>query len=522
MLTFHTSLAHPRGYRGFPIPHVLHPTSVGRPQCNQFYILTRHTREGSVDPHVVHSTLPPFATPAQAAATSTPVLGLAPSGSCILFLCSGPARIDDAQSVAARQGILVWPIDKYQGGESHNILRDDVRAAIRHACLSVEAGGSGLVRAAHLASPCRSFSPLRVDCPLRLVDDPMGKEAPEEFQSYIQAENKIIKFCAEIFDILVDRSCPVTWENPPDLSQQGTPWHWPERAHLASLWHTPVIARLRARSPMVTVTAAMCRFGSAYRKYFTILAPAYLQAALAVLENKHCPASDDHAHHLPAIGCTADGSSHAELSGRYPCLLNAAILQVLTWQPRPSGNLDARPGAVSHGIQLSPELAQAVSAARHQPAGFASLRNMDHASEEELWRTALPDVRAMAAALAPPKTDANRRVWDGQGDWRTLVPLAPPGDISLSQLIGSDNLNRWEAYLAKYQEAFDAVRAGREPRAPGEFVLREDDLPTWARGIVWDCEDPTRCQPVRASTATTAVRGARQLNRRGSAASQSN
>eukprot|EP00966_Prymnesium_polylepis_P063627 1475750-Prymnesium_polylepis.1 len=35
----------------------------------------------------------------------------------------------------------------------------------------------------------------------------------------------------------------------------------------------------------------------------------------------------------------------------------------------------------------------------------------------------------------------------------------------------------------------------------------------FARGLVWDCPDPSDCRPVRRSTRDTAFPGARQLDR---------
>lgn len=449
----------------------------------------------------------------QAAPNPATTSGCVPTSPCILFLFSGPARNGDAVSLGLLRDLYVWAVDKHQGGEQHDVLRPGVRDAIRHACLSVEAGGSGVVRAAHLASPCRSFSPLRVDLPLRLVDDPMGDDAPLEFQAYIKRENLLISFCAEIFRAMVERSCPVTWENPPDLSVPDTPWFWPERAHLASLWHTPVVARIRAEAPTVTVTAAMCRFGSPYRKYFTLLAPAYMQRALIPFADMFCPANGAHRWHVPAKGTSEQGESHAENAGQYPPLLNAALLDALSWQPSQPGSGALPPGAVGHGAALSPDIVEAVRLASQQPSGFCSIRNLDHAADEQLWRTPLPDVRSMAAAMAPPPFKSCRVVWDGTGDWRALLPHAPRGPVSLSSLVGAVHLQRWEDYLSATQLAFDAIRAGQPFRSPGEFVLREEDLPEWARGVVWDCEDPANCRPVQASTAATPVAGARQVNR---------
>eukprot|EP00965_Chrysotila_dentata_P145976 4822659-Pleurochrysis_carterae.AAC.1 len=47
------------------------------------------------------------------------------------------------------------------------------------------------------------------------------------------------------------------------------------------------------------------------------------------------------------------------------------------------------------------------------------------------------------------------------------------------------------------------------------MVLGQELLQPWARGVVWDCRDPTTCAPVERSTRDTVLPGARQFDRGG-------
>lgn len=181
--------------------------------------------------------------------------------------------------------------------------------------------------------------------------------------------------------------------------------------------------------------------------------------------------------------------------------------------PSSSTPLPLEPGAIGHGARLAPPLQEAISAARHSPPHFASLRNIDHATPEELWETPLPDVLSMARLLAPTEQYAARRTWDGRGDWRRWLPDAPAGDISLAMLVGEENLRRWHRYVEATQAAFDALKAGAVATHPGDFVIKESDLPAWAQGVVWNAEDPARCVPVARSTRHTVFPGERQVDR---------
>ncbi|KAL1523065.1 hypothetical protein AB1Y20_018025 [Prymnesium parvum] len=58
-------------------------------------------------------------------------------------------------------------------------------------------------------------------------------------------------------------------------------------------------------------------------------------------------------------------------------------------------------GRVTDGPALDTRVRAAVEAARQIPVGFASYRNLRHASEGELWRETLPRLRELARGLQP-------------------------------------------------------------------------------------------------------------------------
>lgn len=549
----------------------------------------------------------------------------------VLWLCAGRAHRDDITAVADARGVRVLPIDILRGGPAHDIRRAAVSQELRQLCAASLADGRPVVVAAHIASPCRSFSPLNAGLRLRTVDSPDGDHAPADFDAYIRAENAIIAECTFVASTLMERGSPVTWENSPVLGRKGVPWYWKDRRDCASLWHTTALRRLAAEYPVTRVTAAMCRFGSKYRKYFTILAPTRMQSTLTPLVGRWCPGvGARHACHPPAQGFDQRGVSRATEAGQYPRALNEFLLDALMieggwpagvaqadaarqWQrsegpdgPRltplpgtpPSADAlsegsdgevasssedessdhptlaahivstadqsalatstmgsasaagvatpqpalkahgpartavgDARAaegGRVTDGPQLDAWTRAAVEAARKVPVGFASYRNLRAATEEELWLEPLPQLRDMARGLQPSAhapthvalrpsdptdTPSVRIQWDGQGDWRNLVSGAPAHAVTLTELVGAENLHSWQAYLTRSQAAFDAIRGGSRYVTPGDYVLRREVLPVWAQAFVWDTGDAENCHPVTRSDRHTVFPGDRQVDR---------
>lgn len=508
----------------------------------------------------------------------------------ILWLCAGRAHRHDIIAVAKERGVRVLAIDIRRGGDAHDLRAPAVQRHLRALCAARRPDGAPVVVGAHIASPCRSFSPLNAGLGLRTVRAPDGEAAPADFAAYIEAENVIISECAYVAGTLMDRGAPVMWENSPYLGTEGVPWYWAARKDCASLWHTTPVRRLAAAHSVVRVTAAMCRFGSDFRKYFTILAPARMRPVLRPLVGRWCPGVGNlHGRHPAAEGFDSEGHSRAAAAGQYPKALNEFLLDAIIaeggsaafsrrgddlcrcdtqgCEPTEDGSdgahsadehscadgalatssgseasdadVSRRPGDggsvvrpqgvqgghVTDGPGLGADIQAAVEAARHAPAGFSSFRNLRPATEEELWREPMPQLRELAQALRPASdpgysendlthpSGEGRIQWDGRADWRALVRGAPDGSVTLEQLVGSENLRRWTAYMEKVQTAFTAIQGGRQFESPGEYVLRQEALPVWAQPFVWDTGDPDNCQPVVRSDRDTVFPGRRQVDR---------
>ena len=82
----------------------------------------------------------------------------------------------------------------------------------------------------------------------------------------------------------------------------------------------------------------------------------------------------------------------------------------------------------------------------------------------------------------------------------------------MAALIGHAKQTAWRDYLRLYQHAFDAVRANLPIPDPGEFVILQSELPTWASPFVWRATTQGDYLPVTRSTRHTHFPG-RMMNR---------
>lgn len=452
-------------------------------------------------------------------------------GPVLLVLPAGPSHIADMEHAAWSERARVLLIDVRLGGSSHDLLRTSVQRALVDLCRT-----PGAVSSAHFATDCRSFSPLNAHLGLRPPDDPDGLACPPEFRMFIRRQNRMIELCAALATILVSTGRGFTWENPPDLDipDGSRPWAWPAMGQrIASLWKTSWLRSLNNSFDLVLLHASMCMFGSSYRKFFGLLMPRSYHSTFASLDGRCCPKNGDHAAHVPAHGLDKDGHSSATLAGQYPWKLNLFLIQHHgkcapsfcapavahasapravsptsdavsdspgsdggePLAPSTDGTALGRQGLVSDGAALSTAIQGRIAQESDRPPGFSSYRNLLPATQSELFLTPLPSVRQMAARLAATAAAATapqhptRVQWDGRGNWRRLTSGAPAGNVSLLTLIGATALAAWDAYVGRYQAAFDAVRAGLPVTEPGEHLIRDVDLPQWARPFVWEASD---------------------------------
>lgn len=472
----------------------------------------------------------------------------------MLCVCAGGARPADIVRAAQHEHVCLLPIDIVRGGRTHDLRRPEVQAELVRLCQS------GVVSSAHFATDCSTFSPLNEDIGYRVPPDADGARAPPEFQRYVAQQNAMIVLCVTLATIIMDKGRPISWENPPRLDIEDTPWYWPEMSRrVSSLWHTSWLQTLMRSFSLHLVTASMCMFGSEYRKHFSLLLSHEFFPLAGMLEHMQCTGVGPHALHPPARGVDACGRFRAAQAGQYPWALCVLLVRMhahaitrrgatgvvaslsaiarrteppasdpdrhapdLETVARPSvvqrtDTMLVAPGAVCDSGSVTAALCALISDAAQNKAGFVSYRNLRAASEAELLATPLPSVVDMARRLAreasmQPPVPSDRIQWDGVSDWRRLVDGAPAGAISLAMLVGA-RLQDWRLYVAQQQTAFDCVRRGSKFRPPGDFVLLQSELPSWARLFVWVTEDESNCIPVVRSTRHTVFPGARQLDR---------
>ena len=136
---------------------------------------------------------------------------------------------------------------------------------------------------------------------------------------------------------------------------------------------------------------------------------------------------------------------------------------------------------------------QAVELALQQPPRYASLRNrlpIDQARLEKAAYRAPARTAPTARAAEPPP----RALWP-EG--------APEGPIAIEMLYPERYLSEVVPWLALADAAMATLAAGGQPQAVPTLTLRQEDMPPWARGIVWDTSDPLDCRPVRRSSRHT-------------------
>ena len=72
---------------------------------------------------------------------------------------------------------------------------------------------------------------------------------------------------------------------------------------------------------------------------------------------------------------------------------------------------------------------------------------------------------------------------------------------------------RVQPWMLLADAAAAALRAGRAAPSVPTVTITQDEMPTFARFVVWDCTDPADCRPVARSDRDTVFPGARQVDR---------
>ena len=135
------------------------------------------------------------------------------------------------------------------------------------------------------------------------------------------------------------------------------------------------------------------------------------------------------------------------------------------------------------------------------PPSFASLRNAVAADESELLRRSMRDDTEVAAHTSqrhpplPPRQP-------GQPFGRPPPNLGdlPRGPIAIQSLFLPGVWQRVLDWFVAADDAMEALLRG-EYTSPGTLVITQDEMQAWARGILWDCTDPSACVPTKPSSA---------------------
>lgn len=313
----------------------------------------------------------------------------------------------------------------------------------------------------------------------------------------------------------------VAWalENPADRGDSSSDAFWRRHMDHAPIFITAVMRSAAERTSASFRTFCQCSFGSKPQKWTTIMHAQCLDGVLSALDQHICRHGYE-AHEEQAHGLRPDGSSRSADSASYPPELNEFLAEALARWARSSAHTcspcepSAGGGLVADGPQLGESVREACDSARLAPARFASRRNLRPSPASQLRREAYPgdlhlppssskppSARRPPPPRPPPDIDAARRRIDA-------------GPIPISELF-LDSVYETEVltWLALADEAALEIVAGRTPKAVPSRIISQSQLQPWARGIVWDCQDPFNCVPVVASTRYSIFRGKRQLDR---------
>ena len=164
-------------------------------------------------------------------------------------------------------------------------------------------------------------------------------------------------------------------------------------------------------------------------------------------------------------------------------------------------------------------VARACEEARHRPPRFASMRNRRPASLESLRHEAFP-VGMHWPAQAPSKPKGKPRP-----HMRPPQPEAEEHAVERAERIRAGSIAIGELYLDGVYDgivtpwlqladkAAEALKEGRTPPAVPTRTIGQEQMRTWAQGVVWNCSDPLDCKLVTPSTRHTTFKGGKQIDR---------
>ena len=372
----------------------------------------------------------------------------------------------------------------------------------------IENGEFGIVA---IATPCSTFSVLN-DPPLRTKIDPEAKSTQhEERYRHLSAANKLVEFSARA--IAAADAAGAAWliENPAEVGEQGTTWHWQEKASHASLFDMPAIKAAIGSTISARRTFAMCAFGCGFQKWTRVVCGGRLLKPSQALNSRVCV----HAKHDVRLNTVDENGNHrAPLAAEYPPELCEVLAKMayearrITSHTAAAGAPEARSpeatppnrdtsiydpddtateplstdgGQIADGPDLSEGLATAVELARASVPRHGSARNL-LAEEHELLLTAALPGGITTTWEAHCERRSKRRPRRQRGEpLPPSVPIQEPtrgeevrprGPISIEQLFYPDVYKlHVQTWLDAAGNAMEALLSGKRPRRVPTVVI---------------------------------------------------
>ena len=440
-----------------------------------------------------------------------------------LILFAGPGTQGDLASQLRDRGIRTTAVDTKVGGQSHDVLREDVGPALLRRIRRRE------FDFVFIATPCASYSVAHRP-QLRSRRRVAGLDGvPNKWRSYLAKHNRLAMFTADAIEAAHGSGTAWALENPADRGLNTSVAWWRRYADHAPLWLMEDIARVLRATGASLRTFAQCAFQAKVQKYTTIAHSTSMDAWLHDLDARGC----DHGtakHEEVAHGRADDGSSRSAAAAAYPPAMNAYLAEKiaawarsrhdrrsLTTGPRADAG---RGGRIVHGPGLHHSVASLCEDARHTAPRFASMRNRRPAESHDLRKEALPgDLHDPPQPTRPrggkigrardqrqSEAAASDKGEGGAGDARRRRLAAGP--VTIAELY---NPGVYEDVVMKWMR--DADAAARDRTRVATVTIGQEDMPMWARGIVWDCADPENCVPVSRSDRHSVFKGKRQVDR---------
>ena len=454
-----------------------------------------------------------------------------------LIVFAGPGHESDLAARLRARGVAVTVVDTKVGGGEHDVRRQDVGERLVR---RVRRGDYDVVFA---APPCESFSVAHRP-QLRSRRQPAGlANAPDEWKAYLRKHNELAAWTTRLAQAAHDAGALWAVENPADRGVRGSPAHWEGREDHAPLWAQECVLRLAAQTEAASRTFAYCAFGAEHQKYTTVMHSTEW-TELGALDRRQC----EHGrvqHDERLRGRLASGASRAGRAAAYPDEMNEFIAAAAATALRrrgaevPAARTAARAaarevgrggtaqatarrgeddgltrgGRVGEGWELSEVAARACDEARRTTPRFASARNKRPSAASALRVEALPgDLHAPPTRTRPAGAhgkgeDASRRPAPrgaNDGPHREAARLRAArlaeGPVAIHELyLEGVYAQRVEPWMQLADRAAAAVRARRSAPSIPTVTITQDEMPLFARFVVWDCADPADCRPVERS-----------------------